>query len=487
MKADAIPNADPNRPDTERQHRRAQLAPDLERIVAKAMHKDPARRYASAQALAADLQRYLDGKPVLAHPDSRLYRFGKFAGRHRFGSAAATLALAAIVVAAGIAFWQAREARRSADDMRRINAFLLDVLKLSDPFDAGSELTLSQALDGAADSIDERFADRPDLSADIRFGIGYSMLSRYRLDAAEKQLTHALRESETAFGADDIRSIRVLEGIAGLRHEQGRTREAEALFKQAIARIETSGQQRDPLYVVLLNNLGNLYLMQEDYAQAEAYLRRAVVQSRSQQDEAPADRANMVSNLAQAAHGLKDHARADALYRQAQRELEALFPRGNPDIAILLNNRALLAEDRDDDHQALDLHRQSLAMRRHVFGGDHPMVVTALASVARKSVDLGDASAALSSAQAAAAMADRVYTEPNSRHASAHATLAQARIASGDIVGAAQALQRAQALLATLDTPTPSVVDYLARVRAALCRSPAAPAQACAATSVPAG
>ena len=469
-------------PDAERQRRRVQLTPDLERIVAKAMHKDPARRYGSAQALAADVQRFLDGQPVLAHPDSRLYRFGKFVGRHRVGSAAAAAALAVIVSAAGVAFWQARQATHSAQDMQQVNAYLLDVLKMSDPFDSGSELTLSQALDGAAASIDERFADRPDLSAEIRFGIGYSMLSRYRLDAAQTQLTRALRESETAFGPQDIRTLRVLEGIAGLRYEQGHVEEAEALFKRVIARIHDSGQERDPLHVTLLNNLGNLYLMREDYRQADVYLRRALAQSANLKDQAPTDHGNIISNLAQAAHGLEDHARADTLYRQAQRELEALFPKGNPDIAILLNNRALLAEDRNQDRQALGLHQQSLAMRRRVLGDEHPMIVTALANVARLSAELGDKSAALSAAQAAATMADHVYTEPNSRHASVHATLAEARLANGDIAGAARALQRAQSLLATLEPPTPSVVGYLERVRAALCKNPGAPAKVCART-----
>lgn len=466
--------------ESERRRRTAGIGNDLERIVARALHKDPERRYGSAQALGDDLRRHLEGRPVLAHPDGIGYRFGKFVRRHRFGSAAAMLALVAIVLTAGVALWQAREARRGADDMRRINGFLLDVLKLSDPFDAGSELTMSQALDGAADSIDERFADRPDLSADIRFGIGYSMLSRYRLEAAEKQLTRALRESETAFGADDSRTLRVLEGIAGLRHEQGRTREAEALFLRALARIEATGQQADPLYVLLLNNLGNLYLMREDYPQSDAYLRRALAESERRQDYAPGDRANIINNLAQSAHGLEDLERADELYRQAQSELEALFPKGSPDLAILLNNRAHLAESLEDDREALALHRQSLAMRQLVFGGDHPMVVTALASVARMSTKLGDASTALSNAQAAAAMADRVYTEPNSRHASVHATLAEVRLASGDIAGAAQALQRAQSLLATVETLRPTVVDYLERVRADLCKDPAAPPQVCA-------
>ena len=114
--------------DAERRQRRAQLTPDVERIVARAMHKEAARRYGSASELADDIRRYLDGQPVLAHPDSALYRAGKFMRRHRIGVFAASVAVVAILAASGVAFWQARVARQAAADMAEINGFLLDVL-----------------------------------------------------------------------------------------------------------------------------------------------------------------------------------------------------------------------------------------------------------------------------------------------------------------------------------------------------------------------
>ncbi len=454
----------------ERRRRQAQLGGDLQRIVDQAMHKDVARRYASAQQLGADVQRYLDGEPVLAHPDSTFYRTAKFVGRHRWASATATLALAGIVVAAGIALWQAQQARRAADDMRQINAFLLDVLKLSDPFDAGEELTLSQALDEAAQTLGERFPQRPDLSADIRFGIGYSMVSRARLDAAEIQLTTALSEAERAFGADDIRTLRILEGIAGLRQEQGRADEAERAFVQAIERVERAGQQRDALYLALLSNLGNFYLTEERYEDADRWLRRALQQFETgSEGGAPTDHALLLGNLAQADHGLLRYDSADALYRQSTQELEALFPEGSPDVAIMLGNHAMLIEERGGLRDALPLYERSLTVRRRVFRGDHPMVVTGMVNLARKQVQLGEVQPALVLLDEAIPMADRVYTDPNSRHASAYVTLAEARLASGDEAAAQQAWLRGRELLARFDEPTPSVAAYLERVRVSLC------------------
>ncbi len=70
---------------------RRALSGDLDTIVLKALQKDPARRYATADAMLDDLRRYREGRPVLARPDSFRYRAGKFIGRHRVAVAAAAI------------------------------------------------------------------------------------------------------------------------------------------------------------------------------------------------------------------------------------------------------------------------------------------------------------------------------------------------------------------------------------------------------------
>lgn len=461
-----------------------QLSPDLDLIVAKAMLRDPTSRYLSAQELGADIQRFLDGEPVLAHPDAALYRFGKFVRRHRAGSLATTLALVSILGATSIALWQGQEARKAAADTKQINAFLLDVLKMSDPFDAGAEPTLGQALDNAVTDINERFAGRPDLASEIRFGIGYSMLGRYQLQAAEQQLLQALAESQEAFGNNDTRTLRVQEAIAFLRQEQGRHEEAIRGFTDVATRMELERRIDDPLYPTALANLGNLYLAREDYAEADHWLRRADAQARRMGDAFPAiDAATIISNLAQAAHGLQDLAQAEVLYRDAQQRFETLQPEGAPDLAILLNNRALLAEETGDPLTALALHRSSLAIRRQAFKADHPMVMNALVNVAQLSIDHGDPVEALHLAEEAAGIADRTYTSPVGRHATTHATLALARLANNDTEGAVTALHRAEELFAQVVGPSPLVQQYMRKVQVILCQQSRRPADSC--TNVP--
>ena len=447
-----------------------QVSRDLEQVVATAMHRDVTQRYATAQALADDLQRWLDGRPVHAHPESAGYRLHKFIQRHPIGVSAGTLAVLAVLATSGVAMWQAREARQHAADVGTLNAFLLEVLQTSDPFDADRELTLSEALDKAAEGIDARFSARPDLSAQIRFGIGYSMYNRYRLEQADRQLARALEESRAAFGTDDIRSLRVQDAIANLRLEQDRGREAEAGFRHVIARLQSLHLTDDPLYGNALGNLGNLYLVQENYAQADALLQQSKRWFDAHPDAPAKDRANLLSNLAHAAHGLEDLVRADALYAQAHEVMQAVYPDGSPDQAVLLNNRAMLNEDRGDLSKALALHRQSLAMRRAVFSNEHPMTLTALTNVARLELANEAPSRALPLAEQAARMADRVYNgETNPRHASTWATLADARFANSDMDGASIAMQRATTLLATVKEPPPSISKYLAEVRARVC------------------
>src|SRR5690606_22642625 len=148
----------------QRHARLAGISSDLARVVARAMHKEPMRRYASAQALSDDLGACLDRRPVSARPDSRWYRTRRFLQRHRWGSAAAAIALASVIAAAGTAIWQAKEARRAVADAGEINRFLLDVLGTSDAYTTGTELTRNETLDDAASKIDLRFPGRPDLA-----------------------------------------------------------------------------------------------------------------------------------------------------------------------------------------------------------------------------------------------------------------------------------------------------------------------------------
>jgi non-specific serine/threonine protein kinase/serine/threonine-protein kinase len=107
------------------------LAGDVDTIVLKAMHKDPRRRYGSAEQLSADIGRHLEGRPVSARRDSRAYRIGKFVRRHAVAVTAAALVVVAVAGGVAATLWQARRAaEKEALAVRRFN----DVRKLANAY-----------------------------------------------------------------------------------------------------------------------------------------------------------------------------------------------------------------------------------------------------------------------------------------------------------------------------------------------------------------
>jgi serine/threonine protein kinase/tetratricopeptide (TPR) repeat protein len=110
---------------------RRALTGDLDNIVLKALRKEPERRYVSAEQLAEDIRRHLQGLPVLATPDSSSYRVRKFVGRHKAGVAATVLI--AVAVAGGVAA-TLREARVAVQERARAERRFNDVRKLANSF-----------------------------------------------------------------------------------------------------------------------------------------------------------------------------------------------------------------------------------------------------------------------------------------------------------------------------------------------------------------
>jgi tetratricopeptide (TPR) repeat protein len=94
---------------------RRRLAGDLELVVLKALHKEPERRYGSADQLADDLERSLQGLPVRAHEDTEMYRLGKLIGRHPIASVLGSLLLAGMSIALVVTAISLPRVRRERD------------------------------------------------------------------------------------------------------------------------------------------------------------------------------------------------------------------------------------------------------------------------------------------------------------------------------------------------------------------------------------
>jgi hypothetical protein len=95
-----------------------QLRGELDWIVMKALEKDRNRRYESASAFAADVQRYLDDEPVQACPPSKLYLLRKFVRRHRAGLGAAAALLLAVLLGVSSSLWWLQKRAGSVGEAR---------------------------------------------------------------------------------------------------------------------------------------------------------------------------------------------------------------------------------------------------------------------------------------------------------------------------------------------------------------------------------
>ena len=113
-----------------------QLRGDVDRIVLKSLEKEPQVRYSSAAAMADDVQRYLDGKPITAQPPRLSYRLGKFLRRNRLvvsvGAGAAILVLAMVGYEIERRVDQALEDSKSVLVTRPINEKSIAVLPFLD-------------------------------------------------------------------------------------------------------------------------------------------------------------------------------------------------------------------------------------------------------------------------------------------------------------------------------------------------------------------
>jgi eukaryotic-like serine/threonine-protein kinase len=137
---------------------RASFSNDLDNVLLKALEKEVARRYATVDAFAADLQAWLDSRPVQAQRTSPLYVMRKFAARHRGGVVASALALTGLVVALVFGAWQARQTQLEVVKTKRVLTFLQTLIAEANPNNTGVQtITVLDLLKRAPEVAEKQF------------------------------------------------------------------------------------------------------------------------------------------------------------------------------------------------------------------------------------------------------------------------------------------------------------------------------------------
>jgi serine/threonine protein kinase/tetratricopeptide (TPR) repeat protein len=307
------------------------LGSELDAVVLTALAKEPSRRYQSADALAADVRRFLSGQVVLAHPPSAAYQLRKLISRHRM--AFSILAGAAIAVSA---------------------------LAITSSFLAAQLASRGRALTTALSEAQQATA---------------------RADQEAKAALTAKQQAQTE-AARNAASVDFLQGLLdsmGRAIAAGEARPARTMLLDAKAKLESGHMAVQPeLEVTLWRRLASTAFNLNLIIETGEFTARA---TQLCEQNLPADHVELgYCRLFQGlmAENRGDMAKAESLYREASRIFTLRLGEESSENALAINNIGCALKDlrRFDDSRAL--HERSLAIRTKLFGPAHRDVAMSL-------------------------------------------------------------------------------------------------------------
>jgi len=400
------------------------LRGDLDWIVMKCLEKERARRYETASALAADIDRFLAEQPVEAAPPGATYRLKKLVRRHRVGVVASGFVAASLMLGLGAAMWQARraiDARNDADARRmeseQVVAFqaaqLKDIdaekmgLKLRDDLLAAArnsmerekrsseEITAAQEqfkrllgdvnltdlalktldaniFDRAIKSVNTQFKDQPLIQARLLHTLAETMTNLGLNDAALAPLADALAIRRKLLGdahRDTIDSC-ALTGI--LQNARGNLSAAESALREAIRNGQGALARDDRIMDGAVNNLGVVLLLEGKLTEAEPMLRESLAVNERVHGPEDNDTISAVSNLGHLFFAQGRLTDAEAQFRDALHRLEHAAKPDIPGQIAVMNNLASIIQRRGKMSDAESIFRKAWDRSRRTLGDDHP-------------------------------------------------------------------------------------------------------------------
>jgi serine/threonine protein kinase len=340
------------------QKRRIELVRgELDWIVMRALEKDRARRYETANGLAEDVERHLHGEPVLAGPPSNAYRVAKILKRHRVAALAAGGVILALVVGLGLAlvgFAKARRQEKLAISELAVNRSVLDflendLLESASPFRSPNRnLTVRETLDKAAVSIEGRFAKQPLIEATLRYCLGRTYI--------------------------------------GL----GEPEKAELHLGRAAALLSVKPELNARLRLQVQMSLANLRLAQSPGQEGVESLRRLLEDCRRELGSEDETTLWLIKTLGDAEREIGRPAEAERLYKEAL-DKDARGPgSNNRDLLGLRYSLAGLYEGSGRFAEARRSYEEGLSLARRTLGAKDPVTLSHLGGLGAVELDLGN-------------------------------------------------------------------------------------------------
>lgn len=483
------------------------MVADLNAVLAKALRKEPADRYPTLDAFAADLQCVLDRTPVTARRGERGYAVRRRLWQWRWPIAAGVALALSLVGGLAATLWQAREAYAARDaamaEEERSEAVRESLyVMLSESADvAGDDADRRDILEQSTRRIVERFARSPADQAPVLHALGelYFYLGDYR------GAITALRPVVTAGGTNGIDP----ETLALSRYDlaqslvrTGEIDEARALLAQAQqywssapdkwrhrlidSRLLEAQIMRgaDPaaaaallqkaandhvtmlgtdnrLAGVFQNNLGVALQASGDLPGARKALQQArLIWAQTGLTDTP-DALNTANNLAAIEVLLGHPDKAAPIFAEAVRLREKLFGASGGTAALLSNYGKVLLQ-LGDAPKALSLLERAEPMAERFAGAGSILHVSALAGLSEAHIALAGKDEALAFARKSVAAAGSAPTPPR---AIAHIALGRALAASGDKPGARAALGIAEPIVEAMGAPAARLKQGIADIK----------------------
>jgi eukaryotic-like serine/threonine-protein kinase len=383
-----------------------ELDGDLDRIVMMALRTEPERRYANAEDMARDLERWRRNLPVAATPDTLSYRLRRFADRRRGTVVAAALVLA--VGAAGLAatLWKARDARRQAEhalaESKRAQAvrdFLVELFEANDPDVAQGRMpTARDLLDQGAHQLGSAFEGNPAMRAEMLVLLGHLYLQVGELEAARPLLEAGL-DLARASGEPELLFV-ALHRAGQLDMHAGNLDQTLAALEMAEELLyetnQVPGERHGRLMQQVVRTLDEMGRRSEALARAES----ALALARSRPETPPAALFDYLWVAGNAYLQSEELDRAEAVIREAaELEFEAAF---DPSYVMSVHtNLAAILDRRGNLEEALQHRRRALELAEEIYPPDHFRVAQALNNLGSALSSMGrldDAATSLSRA-----------------------------------------------------------------------------------------
>jgi serine/threonine protein kinase/Flp pilus assembly protein TadD len=395
------------------------IPPELEIIVLKAMEKNPLDRYATAQALADDLRRYLLNEPIRARRASLLQRARKVVRRYPGVTATATIALAVGLLLGIIGLvindrmvrreqLQKQEALNKAEQEKAIAQAVRDFLRVkllaqANPREqTGPKLnpTIRELLDRAAkeltpDQIEGQFPGQPLVQAEILRTVGdtYGGIGDYGPAISHLKRARDLQTQE--LGSDHPDTLATLHNLARTYLDAGQTKEAIRLLEQVRDRRSDTLGPDDPDTLASVNDLSRCYFKLRRHDEA-LHLREDIAKLREARlgPDHPETLASMM-NVANSYAALKRFDKALELHQETLTRRQAKLGPNHPATLQSMNNVANCYTSLGRHSEALKRHEETLALRREKLGEDDRETLQSMNNVAVDCSALGQHARAL--------------------------------------------------------------------------------------------